>query len=286
MRKGSSVFGTRVEVKNVNSFRYIEKAISFEIQRQIAVLSSGKSVHQETRLYDPHKDQTMVMRSKEVVSDYRYFPDPDLLPLVIPEDWITQEKERLPELPRKKRERYQRDFGLTSQEARLLSSEKGFSDFFEETLSFAKNPIFGAKTIVNLLAGEVLHLSRDSGKFIQESLLKPIHLSQLAELITNNTLSSTAAKKVLNLIWHQGGSVDFVIDREGLRQLNHIQEIEPIVSSVLAEHQDSAEELAAGKMKIMGFLVGAVMKRTGSRANPQIIQELIRKKLNISKKTE
>jgi aspartyl-tRNA(Asn)/glutamyl-tRNA(Gln) amidotransferase subunit B len=280
-RKGSTEFGTRVEIKNVNSFRFVEKAIAFEIQRQIAVVSAGKPVIQETRLYDPQKDQTFSMRTKEQAEDYRYFPDPDLLPLVVPESWIEEERRAIPELPAQKRDRYRRDYQLPMQDARLLTSSSELTRFFEgvmtQTSSHPSKDF--AKTAANLIGGELSRLGNESEVPLETARVRPDHVARLVELLLANQLSSTAAKKVLNIIWNTGEAVDAIVSREGLIQQNDAGALEPLVAAVLAENAAAAEELRSGKEKVLGFLVGLVMKKSKGRANPALIQDLIRKAL-------
>jgi aspartyl-tRNA(Asn)/glutamyl-tRNA(Gln) amidotransferase subunit B len=279
-RRGCSELGTRVEIKNVNSFRFVEKAIAFEIQRQIAVVSSGKALIQETRLYDPQKDQTFSMRTKEQAEDYRYFPDPDLLPLVVPESWIEEERRAIPELPVQKRDRYRRDYQLPVQDARLLTSSKELTKFFERVMAEAgpassKDAL--AKISANLIGGELSRLSNESETPLESARVLPGHVARIVELLLANQLSSTAAKKALNVAWRSGDSIDAIVAREGLLQENDMSALEPLVAEVLVENASAAEELRAGKDKVLGFLVGLVMKKSKGRANPALIQDLIRK---------
>ncbi|MBU6375522.1 MAG: Asp-tRNA(Asn)/Glu-tRNA(Gln) amidotransferase subunit GatB [Bdellovibrionales bacterium] len=283
---GTTELGTRVEIKNVNSFRFVEKALEFEIQRQIAVVSSGKQVVQETRLYDPQKDQTFPMRTKEEAEDYRYFPDPDLMPLIVAQEWIEFEKSHLPELPAQKRARYLRDFALSDQDARYMTAQNAVSQFFENVISQFSEPARVAKMISNLISGEISRLSNESSKAIHESQLTPKHLAQVVELLSRGKLSSTAAKKVLNLAWTSGEAVDSIIQREGLTQENDASALEPLVAEILAQNTAAIEELRSGKEKVMGFLVGQVMRRSSGRGNPAIIQDLIRKQLGVKTKLE
>jgi aspartyl-tRNA(Asn)/glutamyl-tRNA(Gln) amidotransferase subunit B len=288
-RKGSSEFGTRVEIKNVNSFRFVEKAIAFEIQRQIAVLSAGKPVVQETRLYDPQKDQTFSMRTKEEAEDYRYFPDPDLLPIVVPQQWIEEERRAIPELPAQKRDRYRQDYLLPRQDARLLTSSSELTRFFESVMArfVSTLPIDGfAKTAANLIGGELSRLSHEAEKDLDSARVTPVHVARIVELLLGNQLSSTAAKKILHLAWSSGDPVDAIIAREGLVQQNDAGALAPLVSEVLSENPEAAEELRSGKEKVLGFLVGLVMKKSKGRANPALIQDLIRKALQATTKRE
>jgi aspartyl-tRNA(Asn)/glutamyl-tRNA(Gln) amidotransferase subunit B len=281
--KGSSVLGTRVEIKNVNSFRFVEKAIAFEIQRQIAVLASGKAVIQETRLYDSQRDHTVSMRIKEEAEDYRYFPDPDLLPLKFPVAWVQEERDRLPELPAQKRSRYQTDFGLSRADSRQMSASQAISEIFEATVSLLKGLPGGAKWVANLLSGEVSRLLQESELSLTQSPLKAQHLADLGALALSGELSSTATKKILHEVWRTGESVGALVERLGLRQQNDASELEPLVETILKEQPQATEELRSGKLKVLGFLVGMVMKRSAGRGNPELIRSLIERTLDLKK---
>ncbi len=275
-RQGSAEYGTRVEIKNVNSFRFVEKALAFEIQRQIAVVSAGGQVRQETRLYDPQKDQTFAMRAKEEAEDYRYFPDPDLPPVCVPASWIEQEKSRLPELPSQKRDRYAADLGLSARDARLMTASAEMSTFFEAALALVPDARAAARTIANLLAGEISRLANETDQKISSSRLTPEGVARLGELLLSDQLSSTAAKKVASIAWNAGDSIDEIIAREGLLQENDEAVLRPLVCEVLDANPSAVAELLQGKDKVLGFLVGQVMRHSRGSGNPSVIQQMIR----------
>lgn len=276
--KGSSKLGTRTEIKNVNSFRFVERAIEYEAARQRMLILAGDSVVQETRLYDSQKNQTYTMRTKEEAEDYRYFPDPDLPPLVLNADYVQSIRDSLPELPDQIRDRFIREFGLTRYDAGLITASKTLSRFFEESVSESDGKSL-AKAVANLLTGEVLRLLNESGLSIQETKFKPEQFSELARLIGNQSISVTAAKQVIGILWAEGGDVNAVVDREGLKQVNDLSALEPIIEKIIQDHPKQAEEFRSGKDKLIGFFVGQAMKATAGKANPAMLQELVLKKL-------
>lgn len=270
---GSRELGTRVEIKNVNSFRFVEKALHFEIARQIAVVQSGKPVIQETRLYDSQKDVTQAMRSKEEAEDYRYFPDPDLLAVVVPESEVERIRSGIPELPAQKRARWESEYGLAPVDARTISVDAELSSFFEAGVATGLSAS-GASVLAHLLIGEFSR-RREEGL----AKITPALLAQLSRALEGNELSSTAAKKVLGIVWNTGESVATVIDREGLRQVSTSSELGPVVDEVMAKNPQAVEELRAGKEKVIGFLVGQMMKLSGGKANPEVLRELLRARI-------
>jgi len=275
--RGAEKLGTRVEIKNVNSFRFVEKALHFEISRQIAVIQSGRAVVQETRLYDSHKDQTHSMRSKEEAEDYRYFPDPDLLPLVIDRSEIDRIRASLPELPQQKRERWQRTLGVGAVDARTIANDAELCRGFEEALAAGLGPA-EAQIASHLLTGEISRRRQEMG----EGALGKLRAGALAELsraLAANSLSSTAGKKVLGIVWSTGDTVSQVMEREGLRQVSGASELGPIVDAVMNENPQAVAELRSGKEKVIGFLVGQMMKRSGGKANPEVLRELLRSRI-------
>ena len=283
MPRGSQTFGTRAEIKNVNSFRYVEKAIEFEIARQIALIQAGGKVVQETRTFDSAKNITTSMRAKEEAHDYRYFPDPDLIPLNVDAAWIEKVRATLPELPEEKRARYVRDLGLSPYDAAALTSSPHQARFFEASCQLvASLPTFQelAKAMANLLTGEVTRLVNENGIEIHQSHLKPEHLVTLVQMTRNSELSSTAAKQVLGIVWSSGGSVEETVAAKGLKQVNDLGALEPAIIKVIAAFPAQVAEYKSGKEKILGFLVGQVMKETGGKANPGMLQELIKKKMS------
>jgi len=266
--KGSPQFGTRTEIKNVNSFRFVEKAIEFEASRQRMSLLAGEKIIQETRLYDSDKNQTFSMRSKEEAQDYRYFPDPDLPPLIIEEGVIEALKKSLPELPDQKRDRLMQTFGLTRFQAGLMVATSSLSKFFEESVKLGGDDT--AKTIANLLS---------AGTEIEGSIFTPAHFSDLAKLIGDKTISVSAAKQVLSILSAKGGVVAKIVEREGLKQVSDLSALEPIIDQILASNPKQLEEYRSGKDKLLGFFVGQAMKATQGKANPALLQELVMKKL-------
>jgi aspartyl-tRNA(Asn)/glutamyl-tRNA(Gln) amidotransferase subunit B len=273
--KGVQKFGTRAEIKNVNSFRFVEKAIEYEVERQRQVILSGGKIVQETRLYDSQKNQTFSMRSKEEAEDYRYFPDPDLPPLVIEQALIDQLRSNLPELPDQKRDRFVRDFGLSKYDASVITSSKTLAKFFEESISGGAS----GKTVANLLTGEASRLLNDAGIDVNDSKFTPAHFGDLAKLISDKTISVTAAKQIIGILYAEGGDVGSIVDREGLKQVSDTSALEPIIDQIIQANPKQAEDFRAGKDKLLGFFVGQVMKATGGKANPSMLQDLVLKKL-------
>ncbi len=272
---GQAEFGERTEIKNINSFRFVERAINFEIQRHIDVLESGGTIERETRLYDPDKDETRSMRGKEMSEDYRYFPDPDLLPLRISEAFVEDIKSHLPELPEARRARYQTELGLTAYDATWLSDDPDVAEYFEDVLATSGH----AKHSANWVMGELsAHLNK-SDLAIAASPVSAAQLGQLIQRLADNTLSSKTAKTLFEALWSQGGEVDTFIEELGLKQMSDSGELEAIVDQVLADNPNQLEQLRSGKEKLLGFFVGQVMKQTQGKANPQQVNELIRSKL-------
>jgi aspartyl-tRNA(Asn)/glutamyl-tRNA(Gln) amidotransferase subunit B len=281
--KGSEKLGTRTEIKNVNSFRFVEKAIEYEIARQEQVIRSGAKVVQETRLFDSDRGVTISMRSKEEAEDYRYFPDPDLVPALLSEEQIRRIRDGLPELPHARRKRYQESLGLTPYDAAVLTRDSALMGFYDRAVEMlgtqgAPDPAL-AKAVANFLTGEVARRLNDEGLDLATAALKPRHLVDIAHVTVGGVISSAGAKKVLDLAWKSGDEVSAIIDREGLKQVSDVGQLEPVVAQVFADFPAQISELRSGKDKVMGFLVGQLMKRTGGKANPALLQELIRKRL-------
>jgi len=278
--KGQTEFGTRCEIKNVNSFRFIEKAINTEVQRQIELIEDGGKVVQETRLYDPNKDETRSMRSKEEANDYRYFPCPDLLPVVIEPAFIEQVRSELPELPQQRRERFEREFGLSTYDASVLSAQRELADYFEEVQRVCGD----AKLAANWVMGELSSLLNKADLDIEQSPVSAKQLGGMIERIKDNTISGKIAKMVFEALANgEGDSADAVIEAKGLKQVTDSGAIEAMLDEVLAanaeqvEQYRAAEEAKRGKM--FGFFVGQAMKASKGKANPQQVNELLRKKL-------
>ena len=280
----SKVYGTRTEIKNVNSFRFVEKALEYEIKRQIEVIKNGGRIVQETRTFDANKNVTISMRSKEEAHDYRYFPDPDLIPVVFTDDKVKEIVSALPELPEQKKKRYVTEFALSDYDAQVLLSSKSLALFFEDVLKEGEQKGKIAKQIAkpaaNLLTGEVLRLLNEEGKEVTDSRIKPSHIVDLVEAVNKNILSSSASKQVIVSIWKTGGNVSNIIEDQGLMQLSNVAAIEKAIEKVIAEFPGQVAEYRAGKEKILGFLVGQVMKQTGGKANPGIVQDLMKKQLS------
>ena len=268
--------GTRAELKNINSFKFIEKAINFEIERQISLIESGESVVQETRLYDSDKNETRSMRSKEEANDYRYFPCPDLLPVVISDKELNEIKDNLPELPEEKQNRYISEIGLESSEAKIISSSKAMADMFEE----ASKKTDDAKMIAKWLVGDISALLNKENIEIDESKLSPENFGKLIERISDNTISGKIAKSVLEEVWENGNDVDEIIKAKGLIQIQDESLLEQIATQVLDSNPDQVAAYRSGKDKLFGFFVGQVMKETQGKANPKSVNEILKKILS------
>ena len=275
---GQEAFGERTEIKNINSFRFVERAIELEIERQIDVLEAGGTIHRETRLFDADADETRSMRSKELSEDYRYFPDPDLLPLHISSAFVQAVRDSLPELPGARCQRYQEAMGLSAYDAASLSNDLDRAEFFEAVVSVCNNP----KLSANWLNGELSAYLNNADLEIAASPVTAGQLGQLIQRIDDETLSSKTAKELFKALWTQAdteSNVDALIEQLGLKQMNDDGELSAIVSGVLEANPDQVAELKSGKDKVLGFLVGQVMKATGGKANPKQVNELIRKSL-------
>jgi aspartyl-tRNA(Asn)/glutamyl-tRNA(Gln) amidotransferase subunit B len=281
VRRSGEPLGTRCEIKNLNSFNFMDKAIRYEVRRQIELIEDGGRVVQETRLYDPDRDETRSMRSKEDAMDYRYFPDPDLLPLAITPQWIAEVKETMPELPGAKQERYTGEFGLSKYDARLLTQSRAWSDYFEVVLagSGITDKAVAAKTVANLMTGELAATLNRSETDIENSPVTPDALAGLVRKSADGTLNNKLAKEVFAAMWAGEGDAATIIDKRGLQQISDSGEIEKIVDQVLAANAKSVEEFRAGKEKAFNALVGQVMKASKGKANPAQVNELLKKKL-------
>ncbi len=270
---GEEKLGTRSEIKNLNSFRFVERAINFEVQRQIEALEGGAKVVQETRLYDAERNETRPMRTKEEANDYRYFPDPDLLPVELDAEFIERARALLPELPRQKRARFQADYGLSEYDAGVLTASRELADYFEATVKAAGSE---AKLAANWVMGDVAGALNKAGLEISESPVRAEQLGGLLRRILDQTISGKIAKEVFEAMWEGGGEADAVIEQRGLKQISDAAALEPVVVAVLDEHPQQLRDYLAGKEKLLGFLVGQVMKRTRGQANPAQVNELIR----------
>jgi aspartyl-tRNA(Asn)/glutamyl-tRNA(Gln) amidotransferase subunit B len=278
--KGQAEFGTRTEVKNVNSFRFLERAILFEARRQIELIEDGGKVVQETRLYDADRDETRSMRSKEDAHDYRYFPDPDLPPLIITPEWVERVKAAMPELPAQKRARFESDLGLSAYDAAQLTMDRATSDFFEAVA--AKLPQGQAKLGANWILGELMAALNRDELDISASPVNPEGLAALIQRIIDGTVSNKIARDVFAAMWQgeQNGNPDAIIDAKGLKQISDTGAIGAMIDQVLAANPAIVEEYRAGKQKAFNSLVGQVMKAAKGKANPQQVNDLLRQKLD------
>jgi len=275
--KGQSEFGTRTEIKNINSFRFLEKAINFEVARQIDVIEGGGKVVQETRLYDPDRDETRSMRSKEEANDYRYFPDPDLLPLIIEPAFLEQVRATLPELPEAKAVRYQEQLGLSAYDAGVLTASREMADYFETLLD--KMGPEHAKLCANWVMGDLMGRLHREEIAIEDSPVKPESLAGLLKRIADNTLSNKLGKEVFEAMFKGEGEADEIIEKRGLKQITDAGVIEAIIDEVLAANPRQLEEYRSGKDKLFGFFVGQVMKAAKGKANPAQVNALLKRKL-------
>ena len=278
MHKPNTPFGTRAEIKNVNSVRFLGQAIDYEIERQLEIIESGGTIEQETRLFDPSKGITRSMRSKEDAMDYRYFPDPDLRPVVVENDRIEAIRANMPELPDAKRDRFIKEFSLTEYDANVLVAEKEVADFYEQIVSHSKGQ-GAAKLIANWLIVEVFGAMNRDGKTIHNLPFEPQHLASLVDLIINDTISGKIAKDVFSKMWETGKAPAQLVDELGLRQVSDTSVIEKTVDDVLAANAIQVEQYRAGKQQVFGFLVGQVMKALQGKANPGVANEILKKKL-------
>ena len=273
---GEHRFGTRTEIKNLNSFRFVERAINFEIARQIDVLEGGGKVVQETRLYDPDKGETRSMRSKEEANDYRYFPDPDLLPVALERAFVDSVRDTLPELPDQKAARLVSQYGLSAYDAGVLTSSRELAAYYEEVVRAAPAD---AKLAANWVMGELAAALNRENLEIGSGRLAATRLAGLLARISDRTISGKIAKEVFEAMWSQGMSADQVIEAQGLRQITDSAAIERAIEEVMARNPAQLAEYRAGKDKLFGFFVGQVMKATGGKANPAQLNELLRRKL-------
>lgn len=275
--KGQEKFGTRAEIKNLNSFRFVEKAINYEVLRQIEILENGGTIVQETRLYDANKDETRSMRSKEEANDYRYFPDPDLLPLDIDANFIESVRNQLPELPDQKKRRFKDQYGLNDYDAEVLTATRELAAYFEQVVTLSGSD---PKLCANWVMGDLAAALNKAGLEIEESPVDPQRLAGLIQRIADDTISGKIAKQVFEGLWASLESADAIIDREGLRQITDTGAIEAIIDAIIAENPAQVEGYRSGKDKLFGFFVGQAMKATEGKANPAQLNELLKKKLS------
>jgi len=273
---GSEGFGVKTEIKNINSFKFVEKALEYEIERQIKILDEGGRVIQETRLWDSEKGKTMPMRTKEEAHDYRYFPEPDLVPIVVDQEWVDEIKRGLPELPDDKRARFISDYGLPEYDADFLVSEKAMADWFEEAVRLGGQP----KSVSNWIMMELMRLLNRDNRSIEESPLRPSQLVEMLSLIENGTISGKIAKTVFEEMYRTKKGAEEIIIEKGLRQVSDEGAIEREIDEIIKRHPKEVERFRAGEEKLFGFFVGQVMKATKGKANPQIVNDLLRKRLH------
>ncbi len=274
---GQKELGTRAELKNLNSFRFIEKAINFEIKRQIGVIEDGGEVVQETRLYDSDKDETRSMRSKEEANDYRYFPDPDLLPIEITDEFVAAVRATLPELPAAKQQRFGLDYGLKGEDAAILTASRALADYFEAVVAATDATV---QVAANWILGEMSAALNRDGLDIDDSKVAAAELAGLLTRIHDNTISGKLAKQVFEAMWRGEGSADDVIAAKDLKQITDSAAIETIVDKVIAANPGQVADYKAGKDKLMGFFVGQVMKETQGQANPGQVNQILKDKLS------
>ena len=274
-KKGVKELGTRTEIKNINSFKFIEKAINFEIKRQIKILEDGQKVTQETRLYDSSKDETRPMRSKEFANDYRYFPEPDLLPVIISDQEIQKIRDEFPELPKEKEARYQEEFGLSEYDSQIISSSKSMADFFDASLKKTKN----YSLLSNWLIGEISAYLNKGQIEIHESKLTADNVAMLINRIDDQTISGKIGKSIFEEMCLSGSTPDEIIESQGLKQISDDGAIEEIIMTVINENPSQVEAYLGGKDKLFGFFVGQVMKLTEGKANPKAVNSILKEKL-------
>lgn len=273
--KGQTEFGTRTELKNMNSFRHVEKALEYEIRRQIAVLNDGEEVVQETRLWDANQNVTLSMRGKEEAHDYRYFPDPDLVPLKVDEKWIEEIRQSLPELPDQKRGRFIRDYKLPEYDAEILTATKTMANYFEETVQLFQDP----KTVSNWMMGDLLRELKKDDREIDQCPVTPKHLAAMLSMIKDGTISGKIGKDVFEEMYRTGDFPEKIVKEKGWVQILDAGEIEGAIGKVIADNPKLVEDYKKGKEKVFGFLVGEVMKQTRGKANPKLVNELLKRRL-------
>ena len=272
---GQKEFGTRTELKNLNSFKFIQKAIEYEVDRQTRLLDQGDTVKQETRLYDSARGETFPMRSKEEAHDYRYFPDPDLVPIMIGEAWVDELRKTIPELPEQKRERFIKSYGIPEYDTGVLTSSEPLADYFEQCTALFPHP----KTISNWMMGDLLRELKKDGRNIVDCPVSPSALVDLLKLIESGTVSGNIAKGVFEEMYQTQKSAASIVEEKGLKQITDTSAIEKIVAEVIQAYPSQVEEFKGGKEKVLGFLVGQVMKASKGKANPGILNKLLKEKM-------
>jgi len=278
-RKGETKYGTRTELKNINSFRFVERAINYEVERQIELIESGGTVRQETRLYNPDKNETRPMRSKEEANDYRYFPDPDLLPVVVTVEQIEKVRKQLPELPHQKQQRFMQEYSLSQYDATVMASSRAMADFFETVVKTSGNqPKLAANWVMGELSGALNKANLD----IIDSPVSAEQLGKLVLRISDDTISGKLAKTIFEALWNKEGDVDHIIEKRGLKQVTDSGAIETLIDKIINSNPQQVADYRGGKDKLFGFFVGQAMKESGGKINPQQLNELLKKKLSVS----
>ena len=272
---GSTELGTKTEIKNLNSFRFLQKALEYEIERQKEVIGGGGQVEQETRLWDEEGQTTLVMRSKEEAHDYRYFPEPDLLPVVVSEEWIEELKEQIPELPESRRRRFVKEYSLAHEEALLLTQTRQFAEYFETAVKTYDQP----KKIFNWMMGDLMGNLKKDDREIHECLVRPEHLANLVRLIDEGKISGKMAKDVFEKLYETGDDPETIISQENLQQISDEDQLTTIVHRVLESNPEKVEAYRAGKEGLLGFFMGQVMKETSGQANPEMVSQMLENKL-------
>jgi len=273
---GQRDFGVRTELKNMNSFRHVERALEYEIKRQIGLLEAGEEVIQETRLWDEEQERTLPMRGKEEAHDYRYFPDPDLVPLEISKTWIEEIRKSLPELPAEKRGRFVGQYGIPDYDAAILTASRSLADYYEECVKLCGE----AKMVSNWIMGDLLRELKRDDREIEECPVSPQHLASMMKMITDGVISGKIAKTVFEEMYRTGRGPEEIVHEKGLIQLTDADEIGRIIHAVLEENPKLVEEYQEGKGQLLGYFVGQVMKATKGKANPKLVNELLRKSLS------
>ena len=276
LRKPGDKFGIRAEIKNINSFKFVENAINYEIERQQDILEAGGAVDQETRLYDPKKNETRSMRSKEEANDYRYFPDPDLLPIEISQDKINEIKSTLPELPHAKKERYVQDYNLKNDDAEILSSNLNLSEFFEASIVDTRS---NYQLIANFILTEVIGICNKTNIDISQSPIEPNHVAKLISYVDDGKISSKQAKDILSDLWEGKSNIDEIIKEKNIEQISDVDQLSHEAKKILEKHPKEVQDYKNGKDKLMGFFVGQVMKEMKGKANPKILNQILNKLL-------
>jgi aspartyl-tRNA(Asn)/glutamyl-tRNA(Gln) amidotransferase subunit B len=280
VRKPGDPLGTRCEIKNVNSIRFMGQAIEYEARRQIGIIEDGGTIDQETRLYDPGKGETRSMRSKEEAHDYRYFPDPDLLPLEFTQAYVDALKADLPELPDEKKARFIKDFALTPYDASVLVSERESAEFYETVLATLANKARDGKLAANWVINELFGRLNKEGLAIDTSPVSAAQLSAIVDLIGEGTISGKIAKDLFEIVWSEGGDPRALVEARGMKQVTDMGAIEKVVDDIIAANPDKVEQ-ARAKPALIGWFVGQVMKSSGGKANPQAVNDLLKSKLGL-----